>query len=35
MGPKMITHTSFYLGINFQIAQDIFYTGVSGTNYFV
>ena len=31
MGPKLIAHTHFYyLEINSQIAQDIFYTGLPG-----
>ena len=29
------THTFYYLGINFPIAQDICYTGLSGRNDFM
>ena len=35
MGTKMITHTYYYLEINFPITQDICYTGLSGRNSFV
>ena len=40
IGPKMITHTFYYLGIyylgiNFLITQDICYTELSGRNSFV
>ena len=30
MGPKMITHTCYYLGLHFPNAQDICYTELAG-----
>ena len=33
MGPKMIAHNFYYLGIIFPFTQDICYTGFSGKSY--